>query len=47
MKLTEKIAKYDKARPWFSFEFFPPKTDQVRLVRSSVEASLSRQVAGV
>ncbi|EPS96830.1 hypothetical protein FOMPIDRAFT_1167087 [Fomitopsis schrenkii] len=28
MKLIEKIAKYDKDRPWFSFEFFPPKTDQ-------------------
>ncbi|KAH9843161.1 methylenetetrahydrofolate reduct [Rhodofomes roseus] len=28
MKLTEKIAQYDKDRPWLSFEFFPPKTDQ-------------------
>ncbi|KAI0345246.1 MTHFR-domain-containing protein [Trametopsis cervina] len=28
MKLSEKIASYDGARPFFTFEFFPPKTDQ-------------------
>lgn len=28
MKLCQKIAGYKDARPFFTFEFFPPKTDQ-------------------
>jgi hypothetical protein len=32
MKLVEKIAKRsDGARPFFTFEFFPPKTEEVAL----------------
>ena len=29
MKLAEKIASYKGDRPFFTLEFFPPKTDQV------------------
>lgn len=29
MKLSEKIASYAGDRPFFTLEFFPPKTDQV------------------
>lgn len=31
MKLSEKIAKHDSTRPFYTFEFFPPRTDQVSL----------------
>lgn len=29
MKLTHKISDRDPRRPFFTFEFFPPRTDQV------------------
>ena len=29
MKFIDKIAKHDKRRLFYAFEFFPPKTDQV------------------
>lgn len=30
MKLSEKIATRSRYRPFYTFEFFPPKTDQVQ-----------------
>lgn len=32
MKLSEKIAAYDLPHPFYTFEFFPPRTDQVRVM---------------
>lgn len=29
MKLSEKIALYNGSHPFYTFEFFPPRTDQV------------------
>lgn len=29
MKLSEKIASYNSSHPFYTFEFFPPRTDQV------------------
>lgn len=36
MKLSEKIATYNAPHPFYSFEFFPPRTDQARLSISSI-----------
>lgn len=37
MKLTEKIANRRDAYPFYTFEFFPPKTGQVRSVTSAAD----------
>jgi len=29
MKITDKISSFAQSRPLFTFEFFPPRTDQV------------------
>jgi methylenetetrahydrofolate reductase (NADPH) len=31
MKLSDKIAAYNSSHPFYTFEFFPPRTDQVRV----------------
>jgi hypothetical protein len=36
MKLAEKISSYKADRPFFTFEFFPPKTDQVSCSSSHI-----------
>ena len=33
MKLVDKIANRQDSSPFFTFEFFPPKTEQVRITR--------------
>lgn len=41
MKFVDKIAKHGKSRLFYTFEFFPPKTDQVRACASRASAELT------
>ena len=36
MKFSDKIADHTGTRPFFTLEFFPPKTDQVRETSKAV-----------
>jgi hypothetical protein len=46
MKLSEKIAAYNLPHPFYTFEFFPPRTDQVRVVLP-YHAHCSNSISGV
>lgn len=40
MKLSDKIAAHAPTRPFYTFEFFPPRTDQVRCMRELISISV-------
>lgn len=46
MKLSDKIAAYNSSHPFYTFEFFPPRTDQVRVV-FPYYAHPSKSISGV
>ena len=42
MKITEKLAALGEKEPFFSLEFFPPKTDMVRPVSAVYNVRVSQ-----
>lgn len=42
MKLSDKIATHAPTHPFYTFEFFPPRTDQVRCMREIILLSAEK-----
>lgn len=36
MKITDKINNLETSQPFYSFEYFPPKTDEVSIERTFI-----------